>query len=161
MPILGLRRDEKIRIGLHCIIVTLSLHDRPHQLLTCSEQSRLCLKITQSISALLRLADHSSHHKSGRPQKKTDKQASKMMRSIFRLSTTMPNAGRTAAVWQRPLLACSLSTNANNNDPSLQQTLQRLRNGHPKNNITEGIISKVGRNLHLLPNHPLNIIKKK
>ncbi len=91
-----------------------------------------------------------------------------MMRSIFRLSTTMPAIGgraatATAAVWQRPLLvACSLSTSATANpDPSLQQTLQRLRNGHPKNNITEGIISKVGRNLHLLPNHPLNIIKKK
>lgn len=29
------------------------------------------------------------------------------------------------------------------------------------NNISETIASKVGTNLHLIPNHPLNIIKKK
>jgi phenylalanyl-tRNA synthetase alpha chain len=30
-----------------------------------------------------------------------------------------------------------------------------------RNNITEGIQSKVGRNLHLIPGHPLNIIKNR
>jgi len=42
-----------------------------------------------------------------------------------------------------------------------ESALQLLRNGHKKNNIGENIIGKVGKNLHLTQNHPLNIIKKK
>lgn len=40
-------------------------------------------------------------------------------------------------------------------DPSI------LRNGHAFNNIPDPIISKVGKNLHLNPNHPIGIIKSK
>lgn len=36
-----------------------------------------------------------------------------------------------------------------------------LMNGHPKNNLVESIVSKVGRNLHLIENHPLGIIKNR
>ncbi len=36
-----------------------------------------------------------------------------------------------------------------------------IKNGHPSNNIPDAIILKVGKNLHLQKNHPLNIIKKK
>jgi hypothetical protein len=36
-----------------------------------------------------------------------------------------------------------------------------LKNGHPFNNIPESIVEKVGSNLHLQKNHPLNIIKKR
>jgi hypothetical protein len=39
--------------------------------------------------------------------------------------------------------------------------LQRLKTKHPRNNIPETIIQKIGRNLHLQKNHPLNIIKTK
>jgi len=35
-----------------------------------------------------------------------------------------------------------------------------LRAPSKKNNINEGIIDKVGRKLHLQPNHPLQITKK-
>lgn len=62
----------------------------------------------------------------------------------------------TTALWQRTQwLAMSSQQGADSH------TLQRLRNGHAKNNITESIIAKVGRNLHLTPNHPLHIIKKR
>lgn len=30
---------------------------------------------------------------------------------------------------------------------------------HPKNNVPENIYEKIGRNLHLKPNHPLNILR--
>lgn len=32
---------------------------------------------------------------------------------------------------------------------------------HPNNNVSPIIVERVGRNLHLIPNHPLNIIKRK
>lgn len=32
---------------------------------------------------------------------------------------------------------------------------------HPKNNISPAVADRIGRNLHQLPNHPLNIIKKR
>jgi len=34
-----------------------------------------------------------------------------------------------------------------------------LPQGHPNNNVTESIYERMGRNLHLTPNHPLNIIR--
>mmetsp|Transcript_15892 Transcript_15892/g.23935 ORF Transcript_15892/g.23935 Transcript_15892/m.23935 type:complete len:405 (+) Transcript_15892:49-1263(+) len=36
-----------------------------------------------------------------------------------------------------------------------------LSNGHPMNNVSTVVAEKVGRNLHLQPNHPLHIIKTK
>ena len=38
-------------------------------------------------------------------------------------------------------------------------TLPAPVNPHPENNVTPTIDTKIGRNLHLLPNHPLNTIK--
>jgi hypothetical protein len=42
-----------------------------------------------------------------------------------------------------------------------EELLRLLRNNGPDNNISDSILSKVGRNLHLQKNHPLNIIKTK
>ncbi len=39
--------------------------------------------------------------------------------------------------------------------------VSQLKNNDPDNNISESILSKIGRNLHLQKNHPLNIIKTK
>lgn len=50
----------------------------------------------------------------------------------------------------------SLSTSRGERD--LKELLRRK---HPLNNVPLEIESKIGRNLHLLPNHPLNIIKNK
>jgi hypothetical protein len=44
---------------------------------------------------------------------------------------------------------------------SLQHTMRLLSDKHPMNNVPESINEKVGRNLHLVKNHPLNIIKKR
>jgi phenylalanyl-tRNA synthetase alpha chain len=44
---------------------------------------------------------------------------------------------------------------------SINDLCEQLRKSHPANNITETIISKVGRNLHLLPQHPINIVKQR
>lgn len=41
------------------------------------------------------------------------------------------------------------------------EMLAVLNTKHPRNNVGEAVKAKVGRNLHLLPNHPLNIIKTK
>ena len=48
--------------------------------------------------------------------------------------------------------------------PSIMDTeslKRRIQMPHPKNNVPESIIPKIGRNLHLLPHHPLNIVKQK
>jgi hypothetical protein len=42
-----------------------------------------------------------------------------------------------------------------------EDLLRLLKNKDPDNNISDSILSKVGRNLHLQKNHPLNIIKTK
>jgi hypothetical protein len=54
-----------------------------------------------------------------------------------------------------------LSSNASGSAVSAEDLVKRLKNGHPANNISETILSKVGKNLHLTKNHPLNIIKTK
>lgn len=47
-------------------------------------------------------------------------------------------------------------------DPILKSALDPyLTNRHPKNNVPEGILSKLDKRLHLAKNHPLNIIKTK
>lgn len=43
----------------------------------------------------------------------------------------------------------------------LNAVVSTLKNGHPFNNVPQSIIEKVGSNLHLRTNHPLNIIKKR
>ena len=59
----------------------------------------------------------------------------------------------------------SLSSSSSSAAPQgsdIRKHLQELgKLGHPQFNVTENIIGKVGRNLHLLENHPLNIIKTK
>lgn len=37
----------------------------------------------------------------------------------------------------------------------------RQHSSHPNYNIPDNIVDKIGRNLHLQPYHPLNIIKKR
>ena len=41
----------------------------------------------------------------------------------------------------------------------LQYDIPKFKIEYPKSNISESIANKIGRNLHLMPNHPLNIIK--
>ena len=41
----------------------------------------------------------------------------------------------------------------------LKTDMPTFKNEYPTSNISESIANKLGRNLHLLPNHPLNIIK--
>ena len=41
----------------------------------------------------------------------------------------------------------------------LRNDMPTFKNEYPMSNISESIANKLGRNLHLLPNHPLNIIK--
>jgi hypothetical protein len=43
----------------------------------------------------------------------------------------------------------------------IEKLLQTLRAPHTNNNITDAILAKVGRNLHLKEHHPLNIIKSR
>ena len=38
---------------------------------------------------------------------------------------------------------------------------KRLMVPHPKNNVPESILPKIGRNLHLQKHHPLNVVKKR
>lgn len=47
------------------------------------------------------------------------------------------------------------------NDEIRLQLQSFAKNPHPKYNISENVLGKVGRNLHLLKNHPLNIIKSR
>lgn len=65
-------------------------------------------------------------------------------------------------VAKRCLIRNSLPRVSRSSSSSVQRNLQALlKQKHPLNNIPAAIESKIGRNLHLLPNHPLNIIKKK
>jgi hypothetical protein len=67
------------------------------------------------------------------------------------------------SILRRPLGVNSFRTFSSSSQYLIQdeQLLQRLKTKHPRNNIPETIIQKIGRNLHLQKNHPLNIIKTK
>eukprot|EP01039_Chlorochromonas_danica_P007973 gene7973-8794_t len=44
--------------------------------------------------------------------------------------------------------------------PILQRSVRLFSYKHPQNNVPDSITEKIGKNLHLIPNHPLSIIKK-
>jgi phenylalanyl-tRNA synthetase alpha chain len=44
---------------------------------------------------------------------------------------------------------------------SLESILKQVTIAHPRNNIPESIIPKIGRKLHLQKDHPLNVVKKR
>jgi phenylalanyl-tRNA synthetase alpha subunit len=42
---------------------------------------------------------------------------------------------------------------------SAEELLASINTGHPQNNVSKTCLEKVGKNLHLQPDHPLNTIK--
>ena len=66
---------------------------------------------------------------------------------------------RWCRVSSRFLVRRLLSASAQTTDLTLREGLRRYK-GHPKNNVPDGIIAKIGQNLHLQPKHPLGIIKR-
>lgn len=56
------------------------------------------------------------------------------------------------------LYSSTIGIQSMGSDPAIAKALM---NGHPNNNLVESIVNKVGRNLHLIDNHPLGIIKNR
>jgi hypothetical protein len=76
--------------------------------------------------------------------------------NAFRTMNVLHRSGRVISPFSRFQMVRSLSDYHVNED-----TLKILKNNHPNNNIPDSILQKIGRNLHLQKNHPLNIIKTK
>ena len=87
----------------------------------------------------------------------------------FKMAFVLAGLGlRQAAGFVRPAptagrwgLTRAASATASPPAPKVTKDDPRFTNGHPNNNIPPHIAALVGRDLHLLPNHPIYIIRKK
>ena len=86
-----------------------------------------------------------------------------MTQSLFRLSLTgVRRAPATAQphVLQRSSFSTGPSSSSSSAPLDYDSILKQIRAPHPHNNVSAGVLEKVGRNLHLQQHHPLRTIKK-
>jgi phenylalanyl-tRNA synthetase alpha subunit len=77
-----------------------------------------------------------------------------MCRSVMRAGQLL----RSRLLFARNFSPGRVTLSTTRNERDLQEL---LGSKHPLNNVPSAIESKIGRNLHLMANHPLNIIKNK